>query len=215
MPHYRLTCSFPHSRPGGRECGYLATSPGGPRRAPRGTGWARFLAEQRSQRGDGTDYLAADDLERRHLPDPRHPADRDTEPHAGQRRELVGDLPGFLPLLADVEGVVARLDDLVVVPPLGLAVRAQHVELTGEVGAGEQVAGLGVAGHEPQRLPLARAADHDRRMRLGQGLRRVERPLQLVVLAVVGRLDCPQENHYHEQNVTHIQASLGNTREAY
>jgi len=42
---------------------------------------------------------------------------------------------------------------------------AQHVELARQVRAGEQVAGLRVLGDEPQRLPLATAANHDRRVR--------------------------------------------------
>ena len=63
--------------------------------------------------------------------------------------------------------------------------RAQHVELAGEVRAGEQVAGLGVAGDEPQRLPLAGAADQDWRMRCRQRLRVVQRPRQLIVPALI------------------------------
>ena len=44
------------------------------------------------------------------------------------------------------------------------AVAGQHLELAGElVEAGGEVGHLGVLGHEPQRLLLALAADHDRR----------------------------------------------------
>src|ERR1035441_9959312 len=43
--------------------------------------------------------------------------------------ELVDDLAGLLALLADVEDEVARLGDLVVVAALGVAVRAQYVQL--------------------------------------------------------------------------------------
>jgi hypothetical protein len=42
-------------------------------------------------------------------------------------------------------------------------VLAQHVELALDVVAGEQVARLCVLGDQPQRLPLAPAADEDRR----------------------------------------------------
>src|SRR5205823_10685086 len=78
----------------------------------------------------------------------------------------------------------AGLLDVVVVAALALAVLAEHVELVGQRGAGEEVARLRVAGDHPQRLPLSATADEDRRMRPGQRLRGVQRALELVVPAV-------------------------------
>ena len=58
-----------------------------------------------------------------------------------------------------------RLLDLVVVAPDRLAVRAQDVELVpGLVAAAVDVAGVGVLGHEAQRLALSAAADEEERM---------------------------------------------------
>src|SRR5437879_8909696 len=65
---------------------------------------------------------------------------------------------------------------------------AQHVELTLELfitQAREEVAGVAVLRHHPQRLLLAGAADHNGRVRALYGLRRVQRALELVVLAVI------------------------------
>src|SRR5215471_19711715 len=120
-----------------------------------------------SQARDGGDHLAADDLQRGHVPDVRHRADRSLEPHLREPAQLVDDLAGLLALLPDVEDEVAGLDDVVVVAALGLAVGAQDVELAGDFGGDEQVAGLRVAGHQPQRLALTRPPDHDRRVRGG------------------------------------------------
>ena len=57
-----------------------------------------------------------------------------------------------------------------------------------QLGCGEEVAGLGVAGDQPQRLTLAAAPDEDRRVRPGQGLGRVQGPFEVVVPPGVGRL---------------------------
>lgn len=58
----------------------------------------------------------------------------------------------------------------------------------GEVGAVEEVAGLGVLRDHPQRLLLAATADEDRRVRALHGLRGVEGAAEPVVLAGI-RLD--------------------------
>jgi hypothetical protein len=63
-------------------------------------------------------------------------------------------------------------------------VRPEHVELAGGLGAGEDVARVGVLGDKPQRLLLPGAADHQVRVRPGQALGRVEGPAELVVLPV-------------------------------
>src|SRR5439155_9368257 len=48
--------------------------------------------------------------------------------------------------------------------------------------------GIRITRHQPQRLLLAHAADHDRRMRPLQALRRVQRTLQPKLLALERRL---------------------------
>jgi transcriptional regulator len=140
------------------------------------------------QTGYGGDDVRGDHLERGDLPDIGHRADRDLEAQLGHLAEPVDDLTRLLAVLPDVEDEVAGLGDLVVVAALGVAVRAQHVELARQVRAGEQVARVGVLGHEAQRLLLPAAPDHDRGVRPGQRLRRVQRPPQLIVLALVGAL---------------------------
>ena len=63
----------------------------------------------------------------------------------------------------DPRGRQVRDRDLRRVAALRLAPRAQHGQLVAHVrGVAEQVAGVGVARHEPQRAPLAGAADEDR-----------------------------------------------------
>src|SRR5438876_11624344 len=49
--------------------------------------------------------------------------------------------------------------------------------------AGEEVAGVGILGHHPQRLTLTAAANQDRRMRSAQALGHIQRPPELVMLA--------------------------------
>jgi hypothetical protein len=97
-------------------------------------------------------------------------------------------LAGLLAVGAHVEDEVAGLGDLVVVAALGVAVRAQHVELAGQVGGLEKVACVGVPGDQAQRLAFPTAADHDRRVWPGQGLRGVQGPAELIVLALVRAL---------------------------
>src|SRR6266851_8465864 len=88
-----------------------------------------------------------------------------------------------LAIRAKVERHHHGLGDLVVVAADRLAVPAQHIELAGQVGAGEQVAGLSVLSDQPQRFALAAAADQDRRVRAGERLRRVQGALKTVMLA--------------------------------
>ena len=100
-----------------------------------------------------------------------------------QVAQVPHDLADPLALGADVEGVAHRLLDLVVVAALTLAVLAEHVQLVVQLGAGKEVAGLGIAGHQTERLALAGAADEYRRVGPAQRLRRVEGPLRLDVRA--------------------------------
>ena len=141
------------------------------------------------------DDLRPDHLDRRHVPHARHRADRGVEAECGQRPQFVDDP---LAALGRVEVVVRGLVDRVVVAPDLRAVRTQNVELARLARAREKVARVGVLGDHPQRLLLAAAADHDRRVRPGQRLRRVERALERVVLAAVGLLVA----------VPHLQADL-------
>ena len=166
-----------------------------------------------SEAGDRRDDLTADDLKRPQAPDVRYRADGHVEAHVGQPGQLIVDLGGALAPFPDVEDEVAGLLDLVVVAALGVAVRPQDVELAAQVRPGEQVARLGVAGDEPQRLPLAAAADHDRRMRLGDRLRPVQRSLQLVVLAVEGRLIAAPHLQADLQRLLEPLEALGDGRE--
>src|SRR5690606_7260023 len=104
----------------------------------------------------------------------------------------LGEAPGGVHDLGHrrraVEAAERGLLDLGVVAPLAVAVRAQHVPLAGQLGSVEEVAGVGVLRHEPQRLPLPAAADQDRRMRPAQRGRGVQLPLQGVVAAPERRL---------------------------
>ena len=88
----------------------------------------------------------------------------------GQRRNLLNQLVDLLAVRARVERAHHRLLDRVVVATELLAVLAQYVELVGKLPGvvGEEVAGVGVLGDEPQRLLLAAAADQDRRVRLAE-----------------------------------------------
>jgi hypothetical protein len=70
-----------------------------------------------------------------------------------------------------VDGKDRGLLDLVVGPADRVAVRPEHVELAGGIGPGEDVAGIGVLGDQPQGLLLPGAADHQVRVRPGQALR--------------------------------------------
>ena len=163
--------------------------------------------------GDHRDDLAPDDLKRPQAPDARYRSDRHVEAHAGQPGQLIVDLGGALAPLPDVEHEVTGLLDLVVVAALSVAVRPQDIELAGQVRPGEQVARLRVAGDQSERLPLAAAADHDRRMRLGDRLRPVQRALKVVVLAVEGRLVAPPHLQADLQGLLKPLEALGDGRE--
>ena len=87
--------------------------------------------------------------------------------------------------LAGPKSAKRRLLDGVVITAQALAVVAEDVELVLEGGviAGEQVARIRVLGHHAQRLLLAATPNQDGRVRPLDGLRRVQRLGQLVVLA--------------------------------
>src|SRR5664279_2670408 len=91
-------------------------------------------------------------------------------------------------LLCEVHPAEYRLLDVRVVPAHRLAVPADHVVLRlHPVRAHvEDVAGVGVLRHHPQRLLFPAATDEDRWVWPGKGSGRVERPLQAVVLTLEG-----------------------------
>ena len=134
--------------------------------------------------GDGRDDLFADDLEHRRVRHPRCAADRRLRPEFGQLVEVLDDLARSFALFSDVEVVQDGLFDLVVVAAYVFAVLTQYVEFAGEVGAAEDVARLGIFGHQLERLFLSGTADQDGRVGTGKALGAVEGPRQLVVAAV-------------------------------
>ena len=87
----------------------------------------------------------------------------------------------------DVHRAHPGLGDLGRVAADVLAVALEHAEqVLDALDVAEQVRAVGVLGHEPQRLALAAAADQDRDVAADR-LRVVERAVDAVVLALVGR----------------------------
>lgn len=125
------------------------------------------------------------------LADPRDKRDRIT---AGDENNGVNAEPGVRIHLAEEpgrvgEGIARRQDrslDGARVPPLGVAVPAQHVQLVRDLRGvgGEQVAGVRVTGDQPQRLALPFPTDEDRRGRLGDRPRLTDRLSKPVVAAL-------------------------------
>src|SRR5438874_6940159 len=60
---------------------------------------------------------------------------------------------------------------------------AQDLELARNFRSGEEVAGIGILGDQPQGFLFPAAPDEDGWVRAREGLRRVERALELIVLA--------------------------------
>src|SRR3954447_7085802 len=88
-------------------------------------------------------------------------------------------------LTADPHILERRPLDLVRVPAHALAVRPEDLVLAVDPGrTAEDVAAVGVLSHQPERLPLAAAADHDRDAWPGDRLRRVQEPCRVDVVAV-------------------------------
>src|SRR5207237_4896640 len=88
---------------------------------------------------------------------------------------------------AQVKREQGSLLDVVVIAADGVAMLPQDLELTRNFGSGEEVAGIGVLGDQPQGFLFPAATDEDGWVRAREGLRRVERALELIVLAA-GRL---------------------------
>src|SRR5712692_6172210 len=104
--------------------------------------------------------------------------------HARQPAQSADRLLDPLAVFADVEAVHRALFDRGVVAALGVAMRAQDVQLVRDLGRGKQVAGVGVARDQAQRLLLAAPADDDARVRSTETLRRIQRTCEVVVPAV-------------------------------
>src|SRR5579872_4520258 len=176
------------------------------RASRRGTGLELF------QRGD--DPLG-EEVELAVLADAEQRAVRDGEAHF---RDLVQALDGalhVLAVLAEVEAGLRGLLDLAVVAALGRAVLAEHLELVRRLRrvVDGDVARVRVAGHQPEGLLLARAADQDRRVRAAERLRRVQRAGQVVVLAVERRLGARPHLLADEDGLFEPLETLGGGRE--
>src|SRR5829696_1065547 len=129
-----------------------------------------------------TQYEAPED----HLPDARVLEGGAVEPPGGQHPLELGH--GLVVGRCDDERPEPRLHDGGRVPPHVGAVAGEDLELVGQlVLGGDDVAGVGVLGHQPERHPLAGSADEDGwpagRDRPGH----VEGTLDAVVLPGVGR----------------------------
>src|SRR2546427_8184602 len=110
-------------------------------------------------------------------------ADHGLDAHAGEPLQAADHFAQVFAVLAQVEREQGGLLDSVVMAADGLAVLAKNVELARNFGSGEEVAGIGILGDQPQGFLFTAAADEDGWVRAREGLRRVERPLELVVLA--------------------------------
>src|SRR5438094_9116722 len=109
--------------------------------------------------------------------------DHGLDAHAGEPLQAADHLAKIFAIVAQVEGEQGGLLDVVVVAADGLAVLAQDVELARNFWSGEEVAGIGILGDQPQGFLFPAAADEDGGVRAREGLWRVERALELIVLA--------------------------------
>src|ERR1700759_947050 len=111
------------------------------------------------------------------------------DPQAGQLGQVVEDAG---PVFVRFDEGGHRLLDGVVVAAGILTVRAKDIELVlqvvSETGSGqiEQVAHVAITGDKAQSLALSAAGNQDRRVRVLQSIRRIERPKQLVVRSLPG-----------------------------
>src|SRR2546425_1360070 len=138
---------------------------------------------RRLEIGHGRDQLLADHLEPLRLVHFRHVPDDGLDAHAGQPLQSADHLAQVFAVVAQVERKQRRLLDVVVIAANGPAVLAQNVELAWDLGSGKEVAGVRILGHKPQRFLFAAATDQDWWVGAAERLRRVERTLELIVLA--------------------------------
>src|SRR5205823_8411479 len=110
-------------------------------------------------------------------------ADHALDAHAGEPLEAADHLAKVFSVVAQVEREQGGLLDVVVIAADGLAMLPQDLELTWNFGSGEEVAGIGVLGDQPQGFLFAAATDQDGWVGARERLRRVERAFELIVLA--------------------------------
>src|SRR3954471_14683888 len=134
------------------------------------------------------DDIAPDRLDPLEAPDIREREHDVLRSGIGELAEAVHDLARALvapALTADPDVLERRPLDLVRVPAHALTVRPEDLVLAVDPGrATEDVAAVGVLRHQPERLPLPAAADHDRDAWPADRLRRVEEPCRVDVVAV-------------------------------
>src|SRR5438132_11744607 len=111
-------------------------------------------------------------------------ADHGLDAHAGEPLQAADHFAQVFAVLAQVEREQGGLLDFVVIAADGLAVLAQNVELARNFGSGEEVAGIGILGDQPQGFLFTAAADEDGLLRESEGLGMVGRSLELVVLSL-------------------------------
>src|SRR5665811_1783776 len=162
------------------------------RRHPAGRSRAAGLPATVLDRGrlDGVDLrddLAGQGFDVAHVPGVRHAEHDVLDADPGKRPELIDDFGRRL--AAQIYAREVRPFDLLERPPDLLAALLQYAELVLQLlGAAEDVAGVGVLRHQPQRLALAAAADEDAGMWFAQRVGRVEQTRGLVMLALEGGL---------------------------
>src|SRR5437762_3419346 len=110
-------------------------------------------------------------------------ADDALDAHAGEPLQAADHLAKVFAVVAQVEREQGGLLDVVVVSADGVAMLAEDLELARNFGSGEEIAGIGILGDQPQGFLFPAAADEDGWVRAREGLRRVERALELIVLA--------------------------------
>ncbi len=98
--------------------------------------------------GDRRDHLAADGFERRDSLDVRHGPDDTLDPHGGKCAQRLDQLARFGSILAHIQAEDTGLEDGVVVAAHLLASLPQHLELSGHLRAGKEIAGIGVPRHQ-------------------------------------------------------------------
>src|SRR5215211_1922690 len=161
---------------------------------------------------DSRDHFSTDYLERCDPIHAWHGPDHRLYAHARKPAQLPDQLLYLLTSLAEVKGESTGLLYLLVVPALFLTVPAQHSELARYLRAWSEAAGVGVARDQAQRLLLAVAGDHKRRMRPTYALRQIQGTPEPVVLplerALVSTLAAPHSQGYPDRLLEHLEPLL-------
>src|SRR5215208_5850115 len=161
---------------------------------------------------DSRDHFSTDYLERCDPIHAWHGPDQRLYAHARKPAHLPDQLLYLLTSLAEVKGESTGLLYLLVVPALFLTVPAQHSKLAWYLRAWSEAAGVGVARDQAQRLLLAIAGDHKRRMRPTYALRQIQGTPEPVVLplerALVSTLAAPHSQGYPDRLLEHLEPLL-------